>query len=555
LNLGKVRTVNVLTNANSAGAADAPSALAEHAAQPASAPRRLLGWIGRTVPVLIVFGALLGLFAWGQHSGWALPKFSSLTGEAGGGKCDWCDEHSVPESQCVECNQSLMPRPISFGWCKQHGVADCPLEHPEVAQVAVRAAVSPADLSRAQRALEFAERPENNSKCKLHERRIQFTSVAAVEKAGVEVEPVWTAPMVEAVGGSGEITYDPTRIGRLSVRAAGSVVRAYKQIGDLVRRGEVVALVDAADVGKAKSDFLQAVAQVRLRSKNAESLLKLARSGAASDYQIQEADSSLSEARIRLAAAQQALTNLGLPLQAGSLDAVPDDRLADYLRFLGIPKPLADSFDAATVTGNLLPVGAPLDGIVVARNVVAGEMVDSTKVLFVVADVSRLWLTLDIGLENAGAVKLGQSVRFHPDGTKVEAAGTVAWVSTEADQKTRTLKVRAALDNSAGKLKANTFGAGRIILREEKQAVVVPNGTVQWEGCCSVVFVRDKDFFKDGAPKVFHVRTVRPGATDEKNTEIAAGLLPGEVVVTKGCAALRAELLKGNLGDGCCCGK
>lgn len=539
--MSKINGVTVLNSS---------TATAQAQPRPKSAGARLFGWLGRAVPPVVVFGVLLGVLAWGHHSGWTLPKFSSFTGGAAEGKDVWCDEHSVPESECVECNVDLMPRPKSFGWCKVHGVHDCPLEHPEVAQVAGRARVTADDLDRAKRALEFASRPENSNLCKLHDRRIQFASPAAVEKAGVEVEPVWTASMVEAVGGSGEITCDPTRTARLSARVPGSVVRAYKQVGDRVSRGEVVALVDAAEVGRAKSEFLQAAAQVRVRGKSAENLLKLGRSGATSEYRVQEAESALSEARIRLTAAQQGLTNLGLPVQAVALDAVPDDRLADYLRFLGIPKAVADSLDPATANGNLLPVTAPLEGVVVTRDMVAGEVVDPAKVLCVVVDVSWLWLTLDMRLEDARGVKLGQPVRFRPDGSKEDAAGSVAWVSTEADHKTRTVKVRAALDNTAGRLKANTFGAGRVILREEKHTVVVPNGAVQWEGDCFVVFVRDKDFLKDGSPKVFHTRTVRIGATDDKNTEIIAGVLPGELVAVKGSAVLRAELLRGNLGEG-----
>ena len=93
------------------------------------------------------------------------------------------------------------------------------------------------------------------------------------------------------------------------------------------------------------------------------------------------------------------------------------------------------------------------------------------------------------------------------------------------------------------------------ILRDESKAIVIPSEAVHWDGCCNVVFVRDKDYLKDGSPKVFHVRTVRVGAKDGKNTEIIAGVVPGELVVTRGSTALRAELLKNNLGEGCTCGK
>ena len=97
-------------------------------------------------------------------------------------------------------------------------------------------------------------------------------------------------------------------------------------------------------------------------------------------------------------------------------------------------------------------------------------------------------------------------------------SGKLVWISTTADQQTRMVTVRAELPNPKGQLRNETFGAGRIVLREEQEAIVVPNEAIHWEGCCHVVFVRDKGYFdsKD-SPKVFHVRTVRLGA---KNGEV-----------------------------------
>jgi cobalt-zinc-cadmium efflux system membrane fusion protein len=510
----------------------------------------LFGWLRHGFTALVIFAALGGLLAWGHRTGWTMPKFSSLMDSAANGKHDWCSEHNVPESECVECNSDLMPRPHGHGWCKRHGVHDCPLEHPEVAQTPTALKPSTDDLARAQRALDFTERPENNSKCKSHERRIQFTSQAAVDRAGIEVEPVWKAPVVEFVTGTGEITYDQTRTARLSARVPGTVFRTFKKVGDAVRPGEVIALVDASEVGKAKAEFLHALVQARLKTTVLANYRKAAGSGAVSERSVQEAETAFSEARIRLATAQQALTNLGLPVQPSGFDQVPEDELADRLRFLGLPPRLADSFDPKTTTGNLLPLTAPFEGVVVHRDVVAGEVVDTHKVLFVVVDPRQVWLTLDLRLEDAQLVRLGQKVRFRPDGSKGEQVGEITWLSTEADHKTRTVKAQAVLGNAEGRLRANTFGVGRVILREETQAVVVPNGAVHWEGDCFVVFVRDKSYLKPGAPKVFHTRTVRPGAKDETQTEIIAGVLPGELVATKGSATLRAELLRGNLGEG-----
>jgi cobalt-zinc-cadmium efflux system membrane fusion protein len=517
-----------------------------------------LAWLaGRAVPNLLIVFALGGLAWWGHQTGWKLPRFAELAGQAGEGKDDWCDAHAVPETLCVECNPDLLPRYRSYGWCRVHGVHECPLEHPDVAQLRQPPRVTQADLDRARRALDFADRPVNSSKCKLHNRRIQFTSEAAVKRAGVKVAAAWESPVAESVAANGEITYDQGRVASLSPPVAGRVWHVFQEVGRPVKKGDVLALVDAAEVGKAKADFLQALAQIDLRAKTVERLRPLG-GGAVAAAQVQEAEAVLREAEVRLAAAQQALGNLGLAVRPEDVQKLGPAESAHQLQFLGLPDAVVKALDPGTTTANLVPVRAPLDGVVVDRRVVAGEQVDPAKVLFVVADTSRLWLTLQVRQEDAKLLRArdpltgspGQVVRFLPGGFDREITGEVAWVSTAADEKTRTVRVRADLANPDGRLRANTFGSGRILLREEPRAVVVPSAAVQWEGDCHVVFVQDRNFEDQDAPKVFHTRTVRPGARDGDLTEIIAGVLPGEMVVTQGAGLLRSELLKNNLGEG-----
>jgi hypothetical protein len=109
-------------------------------------------------------------------------------------------------------------------------------------------------------------------------------------------------------------------------------------------------------------------------------------------------------------------------------------------------------------------------------------------------------------------------------------------------ERTRTVPIRGELSNDDGRLLASAFGLGRIVLRHEPNATVVPNEAVQSDGDCQIVFVRDKHFLKPGGPKVFHVRTVRTGARDARNTEIIVGVLPGEVVAAPGSNILLNEL-------------
>ncbi len=515
----------------------------------------LLGWMGRAIPTVLVLGALACLGYWGHYRGWKLPKFSALTGNGRAEKDDWCEAHGVPESLCVECQPGLYPR-LDFGWCQKHGVHDCPFEHPEVAQLKEKPAITPADLDRADRALRFVDRPENNAQCKLHQRRLQFASREAVEKAGIDVAPVKQAPISESISANGEVTYDQTRVARLSARVPGTVWRVEKELGVPVQKGEVLALIDALQVGQAKSDFLQALAQVDLRQSALESMREAFARGSVSQAKFRETEASLREAQIRLVTTEQALVNLGLPIRAEEVKRLRPEELAQRVQFLGLPESIVHALDPRSTTANLLPIKAPLEGLVIAREAeaVAGQVVDSSKLLFTVADTRRMWLTLNVRLEDAKKLEAGKPVRFRPDGGGQEISGKVSWISTAVDEKTRTLRLRADLDNTTGQLRANTFGTGKIILREEPKAIVVPSEAVQREGeaDCQVVFVRDKNYFTEGSPKIFHVRTVRVGARDDlrKVTEIIAGLLPREVVVTKGSGALRAELLKNNLGEG-----
>ncbi len=329
-------------------------------------------------------------------------------------------------------------------------------------------------------------------------------------------------------------------------------------VGQAVTKGDVLALVDAAEVGKAKGELLKALVLLDVRSKTLARQESLAPTGAVSEAQRLKAQADYSEAQLLVVGAQQALINLGLPVSVEKLKGLSPDELGKRIRFLGLPDVVVKGLDPQTTTANLIPIVASLDGVVVRRTVVVGEQTEPARVLFVVADPRQVWLTLQVRQEDARRLrahdaktgKPGQPVRFLPGGADREVTGEVVWVSTAIDEKTRTVQVRADLPNPDGQLRAGAFGAGRIILREESKAVVVPTEAIQWEGDCHVVFVRDKDYERSGAYKVFHTRAVRPGAIDGGVTEIIAGVLPGELVVTQGSGVMRSELLKNSLGEG-----
>ena len=117
---------------------------------------------------------------------------------------------------------------------------------------------------------------------------------------------------------------------------------------------------------------------------------------------------------------------------------MPAERLEANLQLLGLPETVRKGLDAKTTTSNLLPLVAPADGVVVSRDVVAGEVVDPARILFEVVDPTSLWLTVDLKAEDARRVRAGLPVRFQPDAGGPELSATVAWISPQADPKTRT---------------------------------------------------------------------------------------------------------------------
>ncbi len=526
--------------------ADPTAAVNESGALPRRAS--LLGWLARTIPNLLVIAALSGLGYFGHHYGWRIPKFSELAGHGQAEGVRWCEEHGVPEAECVACHAELMPKGKLYGWCKEHGVHECVLHHPELAQLRETPEISQVDFDRAARAIAIRPRTKNDPGCKLHLRRIQFPSIAAADKAGIDIGLVDRGPVVESITATGQVIYDPTRVAHLASRAGGTAWRVDKNTGDRVKQGDVLALVDTVEVGRAKAELLQAVAQLQLHDKTLKRLAGL--EGVVAGKRVLEAEAARAEAEASVRKSVQTLQNLGLPITLEDVYQQTDVALSSRLQFLGLPESVSAQLGSRPTTANLIPVAAPRDGIVVNRDVVAGEVIDTAKTLFTIADISRLWVVLNVPLEEAQRVAVGQKIVFRPDGADSPHTGKVTWISSDVDPETRTVKVRGELPNDGAHLRNETFGAGEIVLREEQDAIIVPSSAVHWEGCCHVVFVRDKDYLKKGTYKVFHTRSVRPGVRMGDTTEMIAGLLPGEVVVTKGSGVLRAELLKGNLGAG-----
>ncbi len=365
----------------------------------------------------------------------------------------------------------------------------------------------------------------------------------SIRKAGIEVADVSARRIEQKIDAHGVVAYNQDAVAQLSSRVKGNVWRVEKRVGENVQRGEVLAIVESLAVGEAKTDLLRAIVTADLKQNNLKRLRDA--SAAISERVVREAEADAREAHVRLLSARQTLISLGLTIDLADLKNLDDEALAQRIQFLGLPEAIRDTLDPRSTTGNLIPVVAPFHGVVIGRATSIGELVSPEDSQFVVADTSRMWLMLDIRKEDVGYVRIGQRLSFEADGVSGTVQGIIDWISTEMDEKTRTLTVRAVVNNplideqrsgqTQRMLRAHTFGTGHIVVRERPDALAVPNEAVQFDGQRHYVFVREGEIFRR--------RNVRPGVVKDGWTEILSGLAAREQVATVGAHVLKAELL------------
>jgi cobalt-zinc-cadmium efflux system membrane fusion protein len=370
-------------------------------------------------------------------------------------------------------------------------------------------------------------------------RPIELGSEEVATEAGIRTEPAKQQSVPEYIITTGEVDYDQNRLGHLGSRVSGTVWSVEKQEGDVVARGDVLALISSAEVGRVKGEVLNAMVQYQLKSKLYQGVQ--AASNSVPERQIREAEAQMREARIRLFSEQQALLNLGLEIRLEDALKSTDEQLVSRLRVLGLPSSVLERVNCETLTNNLVPITSPFDGIVVKRDLVVGEQVNTIAMHFTVADLRRVWIMLNVRLEDIPRIRLGQEIAFETEGFKQEVpSGKLVWISAEVDDKTHTLAARAEVPNHLGRLRPHSFGTGRILVAQ-RSVVTVPNEAVQSDvgpnGVSQLVFVSLSN-------STFQPRRVEVGLRGDKFTEIKSGIQAGEPAVVGGSHRLKSEMQK-----------
>lgn len=359
---------------------------------------------------------------------------------------------------------------------------------------------------------------------------IRLASAETAEQVGLQTAPAGSRTIAPTVSGNAEISFVSHDYAHVTSRVSGWVSEVPTDEGRLVKKGDVLVVVNSAEVGSAKAQFLGILPTVDIARKEFTRTSKLLSSGAATNKDELALQTALSKAEAELLNARQKLKNMGFS----------DAEIAH----------IAETKD----TGNELKILAPMSGRLVERHAVPGEAVTppigavnsgQMLALFEIADPSEMWAWIDIGETEVAKVAIGQKVTFTISGTVAPIfSGKVELVSYSVNTTTRTVRVRADLKNIDERLRANQYGRAIITVGPDRRAVVVPRMSVQADGGQEFVFrpLGDRRY------RTQRVRTQPTERSDE--VEIVFGLKPGDEVVTTGSFLLKSELLKANLAGG-----
>jgi cobalt-zinc-cadmium efflux system membrane fusion protein len=340
--------------------------------------------------------------------------------------------------------------------------------------------------------------------------------ITAAQSQGMKlkVETVDERSVDDTIVSSGRIAFDDTRVAHIFSPVTGRVTQIAANLGQRVKKGDPLVLVESPDVGVASSDLSKAQADVIAAEHDLARQKELLDAHATSTHDYEQAEDQYRKAKAELDRARQKVA-----LLHGGFDSV-----------------------SQTYT-----VRAPIEGEVVARNVAPGVEIQgqygggSAVELFTVGELDKVWVVADVYEMDLGRIKVGSkvNVRVISQANRV-FSGKVDWLARVLDPQTRTARVRCTFDNADRALLPEMYATVEITVDEHK-ALAVPHSALVRLGEQTVVFV-EKGTAPDG--RVRYVRT--PVTADEQEgaqiVPVQHGLEKGMRVVTEGAVLLSGSL-------------
>ncbi len=356
------------------------------------------------------------------------------------------------------------------------------------------------------------------------ETTVHLTPTAAAAAQIAVARPV-LRPLPHELDTTGSLGFDESRVAHVSPLAPGRIVRVIGKLGDTVEAGAPMAVLRSMELAKARAAYLRGKARYDLADTTYQRQRALASQKIASEQSMHAAKAEYLTAKAALRADWQTLRVYGLSRS----------RIAKL------------SYASSNVATHRLR--APLGGTIVEKRVAVGERAVPSRTLFTIADLSTLWMWIDIYERDLRHVQLGDVAELRPEAyPSLRFTGEVTYIRDEVDPDTRTVRARISVDNADGSLRAGMFVRVRVMHTGGRGAerslsrIVVPSSAVLRLGDSrSVVFVVT-------GPHRYEARTVEVGMSAGDRLEIRSGITTADQIVVHGGIVLKSELLKDSIG-------
>ena len=330
---------------------------------------------------------------------------------------------------------------------------------------------------------------------------------------GLQTAPVKTMPIELVISVPGQIIPNQNQVAVVSPFIESSINCVFVNVGDRVKKGEILACLSSPEIGIQRAEYDKAKAELEIENQNLERKQRLYSENIISDKAFQEAELKKKVAEVNYNYALKKLLALGI--RENEIDDPPSDH--------------------SEAVGSTIHLYSPISGILTYRNASIGQKVGQATKLFEIINLKTVWLEADIFEKDLTKIKIGQKVKVrvsaYPDKIFI---GKIFFIGSTLNQQTKTINIMVEIQNNSEKLKPGMFANTNIVIGEKANALVVPKDAILEDENLKVVFLKEQEGY--------HRHVISPGIESDEFVEVLAGLKPGDIVVTKGNYQLKSKL-------------
>lgn len=334
-----------------------------------------------------------------------------------------------------------------------------------------------------------------------------------IKDLGIQTKIAGPGQLSVTISTRGKIILHPDRLAHILPKISGVAKEAHKNIGNHVKEGEILAILESREMADIKASYLAAKEKESLALSLLDREKRLHEKKVSAEQDYLNAKSAYQEAKINVQLAEQKLHAFGIEdeeIKGLSNEHNPNLRIYD--------------------------IRSPVDGIVIARHITKGEFIENTTTIYEIADLSTIWIEIGIYPKDLVRVKEGQMVDIsRPIDGKISQA-KIIYLSPIIQDETITAKAVAEMENSSGNWRPGSFVKVNIATENAYAPIVVPKEAIQEIEGKEFVFVR--------IPEGFEKRQAQIGVGDKENVEILSGLSAGEEYASSKTFLLKADLSK-----------